>query len=66
MLATLYMQPWLYEYASVRTIDSFSVYWSNKQNELNDVDKVDEAQVVPEWSTSFSNHEILHSFTRVK
>ncbi len=61
--------------APVCTAFTVQVYWSNERNELeevdevNELDKVDEVesnQTVPEWSTSFSKPEVLHSFTRVK
>ncbi len=42
------IKPWLYKCASVRTIDKFSVYWSNKQNELDEVDETDELNEVDE------------------
>ncbi len=54
------------------------MYWSNQQNELDEVDELHEvdevneldevgsAWTVSEWSTSFSKCEVLHSFTRMK
>ncbi len=61
--------------APLLTALTVQVYWSNERNELvevnplNEVDELDEvesARTVPEWSTLFSKHEVLHSFTRVK
>ncbi len=51
------------------------MYWSTERNEPDEVDELDEvneldevesARTVPEWSTSFSKCEVLHSFIRVK
>ncbi len=52
--------------APLHTALTVQVYWSNERNELDEVDEVESAQTVPEWSTSFSKREILHSFTKVK
>ncbi len=49
--------------APLHTALTLLVYWSNEWNELNQVERV---RTVLEWNTSFSKHEVLHSFTRVK
>ncbi len=48
-------------------IDYFYVmYGNNEWNELDEVDEVESTGIVPDWSTSFSKREVLHSFIRVK
>ncbi len=47
-------------------IDVDEIHEVDEVNELDEVDEVESSRTVPEWRTSFSKCEVLHSFTRVK